>query len=144
MLKNYVHEVGSEWIKSLLSSEPRPTIYTSQLTIVEAHCAFARRLREGSISPELHAKSLSAFDFDTQYYYEISDVNTTIVATACTFAAKHPLRAYDAVHLSTVYLLSQHRRKEKLELPVFLSADNRLLQFAEAEGIETDNPNLHP
>ncbi len=53
----------------------------------------------------------------------------------------HPLRAYDAVQLASA-MLAQFRL-ETASL-VFLTADDRLLTAAAAEGLLTDNHNLHP
>jgi hypothetical protein len=50
LLKHYVREIGSGWVNALFGSSPAPIIFTSQLTVVEAVCAFSRRLREGALS----------------------------------------------------------------------------------------------
>lgn len=50
LLKKYVIETGSRWVQSYITSRPTPQILTSPLTLVEASCAFARRLREGILT----------------------------------------------------------------------------------------------
>jgi predicted nucleic acid-binding protein len=57
---------------------------------------------------------------------------------------RHSLRAYDAVQLASALVASRALADAALPLPVFLSADNDLLVIAQAEGLPTDNPNLHP
>lgn len=52
LLKQYVVETGSQWVNNFLSSSSTPVVFTSVMTSVEATCAFARRLREGVLSPD--------------------------------------------------------------------------------------------
>jgi predicted nucleic acid-binding protein len=51
LVKLYVVEPGTNWIKQLLVPDQTPGVFTSHLTVVEATCAFARRRREGTLSP---------------------------------------------------------------------------------------------
>ena len=67
-------------------------------------------------------------------------MNETIIAEASNIAAKYPLRALDSVQL-TCGLLAARSINQPL---TFVSADNNLLTAATAEGLATDNPNLHP
>lgn len=52
LLKRYVTETGTQWVKNLLSADDAPLVFTSHLTVVEATCAFARRACEGDLSPQ--------------------------------------------------------------------------------------------
>jgi hypothetical protein len=62
---------------------------------------------------------------------------------------RHPLRAYDAVHLATALIAERSFRAKGLPPLLFLSSDDRLLTAARAEGLAAsadfspDNPNLH-
>jgi predicted nucleic acid-binding protein len=40
LVKHYIAEVGSDWVKSLLALDRTPTVFTSNMTVVEATCAF--------------------------------------------------------------------------------------------------------
>ncbi len=144
LLKHYVTESGSDWLNALLSPPHIPTVITSHLTVVEAVCAFARRLRDSTLSPPLHARVLLAFDYDVTYRYILVDVMPVTIDTACQLANKHPLRAYDAVHLATALLWNQELQRAQKPPLTFISADEHLLAIAQAEGLLTDNPNLHP
>jgi hypothetical protein len=54
------------------------------------------------------------------------------------------LRGYDATHLATAFAINQ-RLTETGEAPLMvLSADDRLLDVASAEGMLVDNPHRHP
>jgi hypothetical protein len=78
LVKHYIAEVGSDWVKSLLALDRTPTVFTSNMTVVEATCAFARRRREGTLSSQDHAQVLAAFDYDITYRYNMVDVNPMV------------------------------------------------------------------
>jgi predicted nucleic acid-binding protein len=144
LLKQYVTEVGSGWVNALLSSSSPPAVFTSHLTVIEATCAFARRLREGTLSPGDHTKLLSAFNYDVTYKYNTIDVMPVTIDMACQLANKHPLRAYDAAQLATAWLSNQALVRAGRPPLTFISADDRLIKIAVAESLLTDNPNHHP
>lgn len=144
LLKRYVAEMGSEWVRSLLVFSGTSAAFTSHLTVVEATCAFARRRREGFLSAEDHAEILLALDYDMAHWYNVLEVTPNIVDTARTFANEHPLRAYDAIHLATAWLANRQLVQESQPPLTFVCADDRLLTMAEAVGLLTDNPNRHP
>ena len=73
LVKQYLTEGGSTWIRSLVSVSQPPQLFTSRLTVVEAACAFARRRREGAIAPEDYDQALEALDYDIAYRYNITD-----------------------------------------------------------------------
>ena len=50
LLKRYVAEVGSSWANALLADAVIPLFCISQLAVVEATCAFARRLRRDAVA----------------------------------------------------------------------------------------------
>jgi predicted nucleic acid-binding protein len=144
LLKQYVTETGSNWVRTYLASATAPAVFTSHLTAVEATCAFARRLREGTLPPAVHGKLTQAFDYDIAYRYNLLDVMPATIDTARRLANQHPLRAYDAVQLATAWLLNQnllHTGKPPL---TFICDDDRLVAIAQAEGLLTDNPSHHP
>ena len=144
LLKQYVTETGSNWVRTYLASAEAPAVFTSHLTTIEATCAFARRLREGTLLPADHTKVVQAFDYDIAYRYYLLDVVPVTIDTARQLANQHPLRPYDAVQLATAWLLNQdllHTNKPPL---TFICADDRLVAVAQAEGLLTDNPNHHP
>jgi hypothetical protein len=52
------------------------------------------------------------------------------------------LRAYDAIQVATAVVINQ--TQSGLPPLSFVSADDELLLAARAEGLATENPNLHP
>ena len=141
IVKLYVAETGSDWLRALLGSPGTPTMLTSHLTAVEAPCAFARRRREGSLSPRDCVLVLAAFDHDAAYHFNILDVQAEVVNKARDLAGRHPLRAYDAVHLATAWLANRSLVQAGQSPLTFVCADDVLLSIAQAEGMLVDNPN---
>jgi predicted nucleic acid-binding protein len=144
LVKQYVIETGTDWVRALLKLDRTPTVLTSLLTIVETICAFARRRREGVLSAEHHARILISFDYDTKYRFNILSLEPIAIETARRLANQHPLRAYDAVHLATAWLANEKLVQAGRPPLTFICADDRLLSVAQAEGLSTDNPNHHP
>ncbi|MDM8535473.1 type II toxin-antitoxin system VapC family toxin [Desulfobacterales bacterium HSG17] len=143
LVKRYVEETGSQWVNALLISLRTLTIFTSQLTVVETTCAFSRRMREGTLSSKDYEKLMTAFGYDTTYRYIVADVMHITIETACELSGRHPLRAYDAVHLATAILINREMIRNSRQSLTFICADNRLLNIAQAENLHTENPNDH-
>jgi predicted nucleic acid-binding protein len=106
LVKRYITEIGSGWVRAFLR-EPTTRAFTSLLTIIEGTCTFARRRREGMLSPGDHRHVLDAFDYDLTYRYNVLQVEPRVIDTARQMAGRNPLRAYDAVQLATAWLLNQ-------------------------------------
>ena len=142
LVKRYIAEVGSDWIRALFDVQT-PIVFTSRLTVIEGVCTFARRQREGMLSPRDHRQLLTIFDYDFAHRYNILDVETMVIDTARQMANRHPLRAYDAVQLATAWSLDRDLVSNGEAPLTFICADDRLLAIAQAEGLRTDNPNHH-
>jgi hypothetical protein len=72
------------------------------------------------------------------------ELDLKVIALARSLLERHPLRAYDVVQLASALIANQALQSAPLPLLVFLSADDRLNIIAAAEGLNVDNPNLHP
>jgi len=144
LLKRYVTETGSDWVRTYLTLAMPPAVFISYLTVVEATCAFARRLRDGTLLPADHATAVQAFDYDITYRYNLVDITPATIDAARWLANQHPLRAYDAVQLATAWLLNQDLLRTDKPPLRFICADDCLIAVARAEGLRTDNPNHHP
>jgi hypothetical protein len=111
-----------------LRSEERGAV--SQLTEVELVSAFARRHREGSISAEM-LQSLLATCAEELGSVVVLEMNQAVVGLARSLLLRHPLRAGDAIQLSSCLVL-----QEQLQQPVqFLAFDQRLSDAAVREGL---------
>jgi uncharacterized protein len=144
LVKRYVNEPGSAWLRSLLASPQADLLlFTSRMTIVEVISAFARRVREGALAPEEFAAAENALRGDYLRDYQIMPPTIEVVDLACSLLQRHPLRAYDATHLASALSAQKFLATESHPGLIFLSADDRLIGAASVEGLETDNPNKH-
>jgi predicted nucleic acid-binding protein len=127
LTKRYVREPESVTVRRLLA---RGRAATSRLSEVEVASAFARRVRDGSVSARDRDRALAAFIADVATMLVI-EVTPDITALARRLLARHPLRASDAIQLASC--LSLHTQ---LSEPVPLVAfDDRLNEAARGEGV---------
>ncbi len=141
LVKRYVSETGSTWVRQITSSRSGNLIFVARITWVEARSAFARRQREGSLTLTDVAQLVQTLrsHFNTQY--QVSEIDSTLIETAGQLVERYLLRAYDAVQLAAALRIHDFFKQNQL---MFVAADDRLLNIAAAIGLLTDNPNRHP
>lgn len=132
LVKLYVEEQGSEQVLEL--AREAHTIATSWLTYTEARSAFARKYREGAISLAEYQKRADEFESEWGVGYLALEVSYNILLDAGNLAAKHPLRALDAIHLASALHIADGPWPPTSF--TFSSADGRLLAAARAEGLD--------
>ena len=120
------------------------TVFVSQLSAVEAMCAFARRRREGTLLSADYPRVLALAEYDFAYRFNVLGVEPTLIEVAKRLADRHPLRAYDTLQLATAQQANDLLDRAGQPPLMFVTADDRLLAIAQAEGLLTDNPNHHP
>ena len=67
-----------------------------------------------------------------------------LAETAGALVGEHSLRAYDAAQLASALHIQPTLARMKATSLIFITADERLIAIAQAEGLLTDNPNHHP
>jgi predicted nucleic acid-binding protein len=145
LLKRYVDEVGSDWLQRVLFAPAREiVIVATQLLVVEIISALNRRVREGTVTRHDCMRLSGRFRDDCLDSYQLVAPDDVIVDLACALLERHPLRAYDAMHLATALIINRWLVGRGEMSLTFLSADDRLNDAAAAEGLAVDNPNDHP
>ena len=144
LVKRYVNEEGSDWLRATITPARSQLLFTSRMTIVEVISAFARRVRDGSLTLEEFASARDLFRGDCLDEYQIMPPTIAVVDSASVLLELHPLRAYDAIHLATALGAQQFLADQDYPALTFLSADDRLNEAATAEGLAVGNPNAHP
>ncbi len=142
--KRYIAEPGSAWIRSILDSASLSLIVSSRLLRVEMISAFTRRHREGILNQSDYDTIVAAFYDDCVRQYHLAGDDDPVLDLACALMERHPLRAYDAVHLATALVAERSFHTTGLPALLFLSSDDRLLDAARTEGLSVDNPSAHP
>ncbi len=144
LVKRYVPETGSAWIRALSAQETGNSLFIARITWVEVLSALARREREGSLTPTDKTLILQRFRSDLNNQYQVIELDSTLAQTAGQLVGQYPLRAYDAVQLASVLRIQPAFATTQSTSLIFLTADNRLSAIAQALGLLTDNPNHHP
>ncbi|MCL1466703.1 type II toxin-antitoxin system VapC family toxin [Argonema galeatum] len=144
LVKRYVPETGTVWISAIADPQVGNLLFAVRITWVEVLSALARRQREGSLSANEVAQAIQTFRDDLNTQYQVTAVDPALLETAGQLVMQYPLRAYDAVQLaSALQVQSGFAQTPDIQL-VFVSADIRLLNIAQTEGLLTENPNNYP
>jgi hypothetical protein len=144
LIKRYVVEIGSPWIKTLTDSQTGNSLLLVRITWVEVLSAFARRQREGGITAAEVAALIAKFRSEFNSRYRVIEVDLPLVERAGELIVQYPLRAYDAVQLAAALRVQSVLTSIPETQLIFVSADNRLLDIAQSAGLATDNPNNYP
>jgi predicted nucleic acid-binding protein len=141
LIKRYVVEIGSPWIKTLTDSQTGNSLLLVRITWVEVLSAFARRQREGGITAAEVAALIAKFRSEFNSRYRVIEVDLALVERAGELIVQYPLRAYDAVQLASALRVQSLLTSMPETQLIFVSADNRLLDIAQSAGLAIDNPN---
>lgn len=135
LVKRYLKEDGTEVVKSILRAEKM--IGTSKLTYPEMFSAFMRKFRTAEIG-EKHLQSvIDTFETDWAHFFVI-EFHDELLQRGKELIERYPLKAADAVHLSSALWL-ELTTKANL---TFLTSDDTLVKAARAENLRVVNP-LH-
>jgi predicted nucleic acid-binding protein len=143
VVKRYVNEAGSLWIRNLFSGSAIHTILIAQITPVEVYSGVIWRVREGTVDPSVVDELRRAFLIQLRPQYNLVSFTQQVIGQAQDLLEKHPLRAYDAVQLASAMTTNTLLVTNDVAPLVFVSADRRLAQAAVAEGLLTEDLGLH-
>lgn len=143
LVKRYVNEAGSQWVRDILEQKGKPPVFTSRMSLVEVISAFTRRLRDGTLTKEEFVAARDMFRADCIHDYQIMPPGLDVVERACALLERYPLRAYDATQLATALHANAFLVNREYPPLIFLSADRQLNIAATTEGLVVDNPNQY-
>lgn len=143
LVKRYLAETGSAWVQARCN-DPARTIVTVDLSRVEVAAAFAAKLRGKFITQAECQEIRAKLAADAEKRYQVIPVTPRRVDEAIELTTRHRLRGYDAVHLACALRLNRALLNANLPPLTLVAADDDLLKAAQAEGLATENPNLHP
>jgi predicted nucleic acid-binding protein len=124
LAKLYVEEPGSPAVRRLV--DEAELIATSVLAYVEARSAFARRRREGSLTPSQYRRVKTAFDADWPRLLSL-EIGEASSRRAGELAERHRLLGMDALHLAAYLTIVEEFSSETVR---FSSADRALERAA--------------
>lgn len=144
LVKRYVTEVGSARVQTICEPGAGHTIALGHLGLAEVAAALAVKYRQGVLDKPVYDGLLRDLLRDSRDQYWLVDVDQTMVIQAIALTRRQKLRGYDAIHLACALFLENTLLAQNLAPLVFLSADQELIEAAQAEGLTTDNPNDFP
>jgi predicted nucleic acid-binding protein len=144
LVKRYVQETGTAWVRRLTRRKPSTVIYIAHITAVEVTCTVARRRKGRIITPAKATSLLRRFRQHLAGRYTVIEVTPDLLDAAIRLGNAHSLRAYDAVQLAVGLEVNRSHQADGFSPVTFVSADRPLNDAAQAEGLTVDDPNLHP
>jgi len=144
IVKRYITETGSTWVKTVVKNQPKKNLYFSFVTGAEATAAFAKRHRNGDISTVDYNTVRKVFQHHFQRRYTLLRVTKDVIQRAMDLTHAHSLRGFDAIQLATALILEDDLKRSGLPGITFVCADKNLCNAAKAEGLTTENPNDYP
>ena len=139
VVKRYVQEIGTAWLRNLTDSQSSHVLFILQLTEVELTAALARRRKGLSLGAGQAQMALNQFRLEMVQHYRVVEVTVPLVNHATQLADRYALRAYDAVQFAAALEI-----RSLAPTMTLLSADDELNTAATAEGLPVDDPNTHP
>ncbi len=144
VIKRYVRETGSQWVKTIFAAVPTNQVFVAAITRVEVVSAITRRGRGDARAERIASSACTLFLTDYAADYEIVEVSALLLDQAVQLAQLYGLRGYDAVQLAAGREVNRQALTVGLPPIIFVSADKELNAAASAEGLTVDDPNAHP
>ena len=144
LVKRYVDEIGSAWVRQLSDPRPGDTVFLAEITLAEVAAALAVKQRmSGGITLVQRDRALSLFLQDCDTRFLLLPVDRAVLDRAVALTQIHRLRGYDAVQLASALVAADVMSANDLPLPTFVAADANLLTVATAEHLPVENPLSH-
>ena len=100
LVKRYISETGSAWIRSLCDPAAGQTIFIARITGVEILAALTRRARGRTISSADAVAGCAQFRLHHHMDYQLIELAEPLLTRAMALAEARALRGYDAVQLA--------------------------------------------
>ena len=144
LVKRHASEIGSKWFSQIADTQTGNTIIISRLSITEVFSAFNRRCRELSLSQIDYQKVARDFEDFYRTEYQIIEITEEITEKSRELLEKYSLRASDSIQLASALLTNENLKHAKFLELSFLASDQKLLDAANGENLQNDNPQNHP
>ncbi len=144
LVKRHVSEIGSQWFSQIADAQTGNTIIISRLSISEVFSAFNRRQRELSLSQADYQKVAQDFEDYCQTQYQIIEITEEVSEKSRGLLEKYPLRASDSIQLASAVSTNENLKQENFPELIFLASDQKILDAANSENLQNDNPQNHP
>ncbi len=143
LVKRYVQEDGTSWVRRLTRRSAGNAIYLARITTVEVTAAVARRRKGKTLTAAKSSSILHRFRHHLAGRYALIELTPALFNDAMRLANSHALRAYDAVQLAAALEILRQRQEAGRGPVTLISADKALNTAATAEGMTVDDPSSH-
>ncbi len=133
LIKRFVAEDGSSVVNSLFTRQGIAA--TAKIAYPEVYAGLSRKRREGHLSQRFYNLACRQFERDWPAYVHV-ELRDEVLVLARELIQRHPLKAYDAIHLASALSLQTGLGEEV----TFVVADDRLRLAAQAEQLRPLNP----
>ena len=144
LVKRYVQEVGTAWVRSITRHSPCTTIGIARITAVEVTSAVARRRKGRTLTSRKASSILHRFRQHLAGRYNVAQLTAALLDDATRLGVKHALRAYDAVQLAVALEVNRSHQADGFGPITLISADQALNAAARSERMTVEDPNAHP
>jgi predicted nucleic acid-binding protein len=144
LVKRHATEIGSAWVQSLLDPIAKHTIITARISMVEVFSALNRKVRETHINLSDYTNIANDFTAICATEYQLIEFAIPIYSRARQLLETYPLRAYDSVQLASALVSNNVLLASGHAALIFVAADDGLRIAAQAEGLATEDPEVHP
>ena len=135
LVKRYVQEDGTGWVRRLTRRSPSTVIYIARITAVEVTSAVARRRKGRTLTSRKASSILHRFRQHLAGRYTVVEITPALFDDAMRLANAHALCAYDAVQLAAALEINRKEQDAGFAPVTLISADQALNDDAQAEGL---------
>ena len=139
LVKRYVDEMGSAWVRELARPSSGHLIYVAWITGPETMSALIRRQRRMDLTPSQLTAALAQFHAEWERSYRRLDVSRVLMRRAMSLVERHGLRGYDSVQLAAGVEAAALEGARDSSI-VFVSSDVALNAAAQSEGLSVEDP----
>jgi uncharacterized protein len=159
LVKRYVQEVGTSWVRSITDSTAQNIIYIAEITGVEVMATITKRMRttpkDGGISKAPGNTAIKDFRDDFENHYMVIEITSDVISKAMDLTESHKLRGYYAVQLAVALKIDSQLKvmASSTATPVIatamptltiVSSDDELNTAAIAERLTLEDPRNYP
>jgi predicted nucleic acid-binding protein len=143
IVKNYVAENGSDWVKATLNAPDINIIYAVSISKVEVVSALMRRVNNKSITAKDAVRASDEFKFSFSNEFRVVDIDSEIIESAVSIAEEFFIRGYDSIQLSAALRVSDFLNSLEIGSLILVSSDQELNTAAQAFGIVVVDPSKY-
>lgn len=137
LVKLYVREPGTERLLQLANNAAENRLVVLAVSAIEVRSAVRRRERAGDIDPKMSALILDRLRQHLEARFLRQVLSDAVLDNAGEMIDRYALRAYDAIQLAGCLALQTVAGPE---VPIFVCADQQLLEAARSELLPVLDP----